>query len=133
MKRSVSGFTLVELMIVVAILAILSAIAVPAYGRYVERARRAQAAGVISDMQLRLERWRADNPTYNVANGAAGFGAFPDTENYTVTLTNATATGYTLTAVGREAQANDDTCSSVSVTMAAGTTTKASGQEECWK
>ena len=133
MRRSVLGFTLIELMITVAILAILSAIAIPAYGRYAERARRAQAPVLIGDMQMRLERWRADNPTYAVTSGTAGFGTFPSNDNYTISLTGATATGYTLTAVGRGKQASDDTCSSVAVTMANGETTKASGTAECWK
>lgn len=133
MRRNAFGFTLIEIMIAVAILAILAAIAIPTYGRYTERARRAQAITLIGDMQLRLERWRADNPSYDVESGTAGFGSYPSTENYTISLTDADAVGYTLTAEGRNQQANDETCSSVSVTMADGEISKAAGQEECWK
>jgi general secretion pathway protein G len=53
-----AGLTLLELMIVVGLIAILTAIAVPAYGQYTERARVSQAARDIGDLQMKIERFR---------------------------------------------------------------------------
>ena len=133
MRKTNFGFTLIELMITVAIISILAAFALPAYGRYVERARRVQAITAISDMQMRLERWRADNPTYLVTNGAAGFGNFTTTDYYTIALSGASATGYTLTATGTGPQASDSKCATVSIVYLNGATTRGSGQDVCWK
>lgn len=65
------GFTLIELMIVVAIIAILASIAYPAYDRYVTRAQRADAHDALMQIQLAQERWRANNPEYTEDLGAA--------------------------------------------------------------
>ena len=54
------GFTLLELMIVVAVIAILAIIAVPSYIEQVRKGKRAEAVQAIGDIQLRQERWRAD-------------------------------------------------------------------------
>lgn len=72
------GFTLIELMIVVAIVAIFAAIAIPAYGEQVRKSRRAEASRFAGDIQLSLERWRAENPSYAVcAPAPCGSGTYP--------------------------------------------------------
>ena len=58
------GFTLIELMIVVMVVAILSAIAMPAYTDYVRRARRSDALEELLRLQQAEEKWRANNSTY---------------------------------------------------------------------
>ena len=55
-KRSARGFTLIELMIVVAIIAIISAIAVPMYGNYVQKSRRTDAKAKLMEVAQSLER-----------------------------------------------------------------------------
>ncbi len=56
-----AAFTLVELMLAVAIVAVLTAIAVPAYSRYVDRGRVAQAKGDIVNMEVAIAQYVADN------------------------------------------------------------------------
>ena len=64
MSKIHRGFTLIEVMIVVAIIAILAAIAVPAYNDYMRRARVAEAVTALADMEARLEQFFQDNRTY---------------------------------------------------------------------
>ena len=58
------GFTLIELMIVVAVVAILAAVAMPSYLQSVQKSRRADAIARIAQLQQAQERWRASNATY---------------------------------------------------------------------
>lgn len=59
MRKEAAGFTLIELMITVAIVAILSAIAYPSYQEYVLRTRRVEAMDLLGEAAARQERWRA--------------------------------------------------------------------------
>lgn len=69
MKRTSRGFTLIELMVVVMIVAILSAIAIPAYQDYVLRARVTQAIAWLSASQAKMEQCYQDNHSYKVDSG----------------------------------------------------------------
>lgn len=91
--RAQSGFTLIELMIVVAVLGIIAAIAYPSYTEHVKAGRRADAMGAVGDLQMRQERWRAEHTTY----GAQGdMGTMPTSDYYTYNVTG--GAGYTITA-----------------------------------
>lgn len=69
-----AGFTLIELMIVVAIVGILAAIAWPAYQNYVESARRADAQGALMSLANAMERFHTTNRTYAGASVGSGAG-----------------------------------------------------------
>lgn len=97
-----NGFTLIELMIAVAVIGILAAIAVPAYNEYIARGKIAEATSTLSDLRMKMEQYFADNRTY--LNGpctpAAG-----STKYFTYSCNPAaTATTYTIEAVGITAQ-----------------------------
>ena len=68
--RSNSGFTLIEVMITVAIVAILGAIAVPSYNEYVQRARITEATSALSDMRNKMEQYFQDNRTWTPGGGS---------------------------------------------------------------
>lgn len=65
------GFSLLELMIVLAIISILAAIAIPNYNDYVTRSKITEAVGTLSDLRVRMEQYFQDNRYYN-ADGSAG-------------------------------------------------------------
>jgi len=67
-----TGFTLIELMIVVAILGILMSIAVPAYNEYIRRGHRAAAQQFLLDIAQRQEQYLLDNRQYATALGPPG-------------------------------------------------------------
>jgi type IV pilus assembly protein PilE len=101
------GFTLIEVMIVVAIIGILSAIAVPAYTDYVRRAKIAEATSALSTMRVKFEQYFQDNRGYTGSCTATVIPATsiahapPATQNFTFACNPAPdATTYTLVATG---------------------------------
>lgn len=70
--RKAAGFTLIEVMITVAIIGILATIAIPAYTDYVTRGRLAEAHSTLADMRVRMEQFYQDNRTYAGAPACTG-------------------------------------------------------------
>ena len=103
------GFTIIELMIAVAIIAILAAIALPAYEDYVRRAKLTEAFTALADFRVRMEQFYQDNRRYDGGGldgcGAAApnskaftFGCVPGlapSQTYTITATGITNQGLT--------------------------------------
>ncbi|MGL6040469.1 MAG: type IV pilin protein [Deefgea sp.] len=108
----VSGFTLIELMITVAIIGILASIAIPAYGDYVRRAKATEAASSLSTLRLKLEQFYQDNRNYG-ASSKCGFNSsqvvsLTSDRYFTISCALASdAQGYTLTATGSLQASND--------------------------
>lgn len=118
MMNKQHGMTLIELMIVVTIIALLSAIAYPAYREQVRSSNRADCAGVLTSFSNAMERYYTVNNTYlGAAAGGADTGApavFPPTcpvdgaaATYNLTIQAATAATYTLAAVPTGGQTGD--------------------------
>lgn len=106
------GFTLIEMMIVVAIVAILASVAIPNYSEYVQRSNRGEAVATMLEASNWLQRGYTINNTYVGATTAtlqtAGLGTSPKTgtAKYNLALSNVSATSYTLTATA----VNTDKC-----------------------
>ena len=119
-----SGFTLIELMVVTAILAIIVTIGYPLYVEQSYKARRADAKTALTDAAQTIERCRTNTNTYvgcySTQNSPEGY--------YQVTY-SATASTYTLTATAQGVQAKDTDCASFTFTH---TGNKGATSSKCW-
>jgi type IV pilus assembly protein PilE len=101
-KRN-SGFTIIELMIVLVIVAILLALAYPSYVNYVRKANRGEAQQLLLNWAVNQEIFRANNTTYADTDDIAA----PTLDKFTFTITNVSATSYTVQAEAIGDQAKD--------------------------
>jgi len=110
-KKPSYGFTLIELMIVVVIIGVLAAIAMPAYTGYSQKARRSDAKHALLDMQLNQEKWRANNISYTNSLTALGWaGGESQDAHYDLSLTSVTTNEYTIEADPKGLQLSDTSC-----------------------
>ena len=125
--KSQQGFTLLELMIVVAIIAILAAIAYPSYQDSVRQARRAAAQSDLVEMSNFMERSFTEINTY-VGPSFASAGITSDF--YTYSLTTQTATAFTLDAVPKAGTTQaSDSCGTMTLNQTGAKTAAITG---CW-
>ncbi|MDO9005181.1 MAG: type IV pilin protein [Aquabacterium sp.] len=103
--RLARGFTLIELMIVVAIVGILASVALPAYNDYIRRGSLPDATSGLSNAQIRMEQYYQDHRSY-LDGSTCGF-VPPQTKYFTFTCVDAdiSATTYTLQASGKSGTA----------------------------
>jgi type IV pilus assembly protein PilE len=157
MNKQTAGFTLMELMIVIAIIGILAAIAYPSYQDKIQKSRRADATGALLGFASAMERHATVKNNYCNAGGAGGANdavACPDGDAtndtgtptiyattspvdggeayYNLTISAASATAFTLTATPTGKQATDK-CGTLTLTNT-GTRGTSSGLPvaDCW-
>jgi type IV pilus assembly protein PilE len=138
--RAAPGFTLIELMIALAIVAILAAVALPSYQSYVVRTQRAAAAGCLAEMAQFMERVYATNLRYDQNNAAAT--ALPASQcvndtaaRYTIALAAVGQTTFSLTATPQGVQASaDGACATLSLTQTGAKVVSGTGTvAHCWR
>ncbi|MFC3816509.1 type IV pilin protein [Lysobacter sp. GCM10012299] len=142
-RYRVSGFTLIELMIAVLVVAVLMAIAYPSYNNHVVKSRRAAAAACTIEVSQFMERYYSTNLKYRDASSNAP--AIPNMQcrtdlaaHYTIGLAGGTTdTTYTAQAVpvaGSQQAARDTKCATIGITQAGVKTESgtAASAAECW-
>ena len=128
MKKGISGFTLMEILIAVAIVGILAAVAYPAYQDQVAKTRRSDAKIALTQAASAQERFFTQNNSYT-ANTADVGGATSPEGYYAISIPVQTTTTFTLTATAIGAQAGDANCASFSITH---TGAKTATNTDCW-
>ena len=111
MRNLQQGFTLIEVMVVVAIVGILSAIAYPSYTEYIARGHRAEARANLLQAAQWMERAATANGTYPTASSAASAIAALEAQlkmdRYGIKVDSTNGSSYTLTATPKGAQLKD--------------------------
>ena len=140
------GMTLIELLVAVAIVAIIASIAVPSYSGYVTRSKRAVAKSALSVVADRQEQFFIDNKRYaddlteigydsekiGVNDNGQAVAVDADDRVYVISLADTSATTYTIEATPQLAQADQDTaCGTLSLTQA-GQKLQSGDGTDCW-
>ncbi|MBL4707197.1 MAG: prepilin-type N-terminal cleavage/methylation domain-containing protein [Flavobacteriales bacterium] len=134
MKKKSIGFTLIEVMIVIAIIGILAAVAMPSFMDSIRKGRRADASDSLLFIQQLQEKYRANNTTFS-ALGTIGYSGTTSSDGYyTMTVTGTSATGYTITAtaVSGKSQASDTGCTALTIVASSGDPRGTKGPASCW-
>lgn len=130
------GFTLVELLIVVAIIGVIAAIAVPQYGDYVTRSKLTEATATLSEHRVKMEQYFQDNRTYVSACATGSIAVTPTGRYFGYACSNLSATTFTVTATGIAAQGTDGFVFTIDQANARGTTGVKTGWSgagaTCW-
>ena len=118
-KKIVLGFTLIELMVTVAVVAILAAVALPSFQDYILRSRRTEGKAILLSTQQIVERGYTDLNNYAsaVASAVGASGLMSEHGYYLVTSTSATASTFALSSTPQGRQSNDK-CKTLTIDQA---------------
>ena len=135
-RQQKKGFTLIELMIVIVIVAILAAIAIPSYQNFVRQAQRSDGTTALMDIRMAQERHRANNVQYAATVGElTGIGALSPEGRYDLAIDDnpaPNATSFRATAEKRaDGGLSDPACSTLWLRYNAGEVTR--GPDGCWR
>lgn len=128
-----SGFTLIELMIVIVVIGILAVIAASVYKTFILKGRRADGINAILNLQLAEERYRSTNTQYGSIAQVGGSSTSPQ-GYYSLAVSNVGASSYTITATAQGNQASDSnggtSCTTLTLAVSNGTATQTPAA--CW-
>ena len=137
MKSKNRGVTLIELMVVILVVGILAAFAVPSYRQYLLRTHRAEAKSALLNLAAAQEKFYLQNNTYAEDDALAdappaGLGLSDTTENgyYSIEITAADADGFSATATAENGQADDGHCATFTIDQAG---SKTATSADCWQ
>ena len=135
MKRNPSGFTIIELLIVIGILIIFTSIAIPSYKEYVFKGNRSDAITALLNLHLAQERWRAQNASYtqsladiwadNANKSSQGFYAL------SIDAAKTNENEFVITATAIDKQENDEKCKVFRITQN-GADKSSEQKRKCW-
>lgn len=131
--RKIFGFTIIELLIALAIIGIIAIVAAGFYRNYGLKAKRADGINAILTLQLAEERYRSNNTTYGSLGQINGSTTSPQ-GYYNLSISNVGASSFTITATAQGTQANDveggTACGTLTLTVNNNTVTQT--PTACW-
>ncbi|SRR5579883_673949 len=134
MRTKQRGFTLIELLVTIAIVAILALIAIYVFSSQVSKSRRSDGINSLLSISLAEERYRSTNTQYGTLTQVWGSTTTSAEGYYTLSVSNVSATSYTITATAQGSQANDSengtSCATLTLAVSNGTITKT--PSVCW-
>ena len=130
-SRRPPGFSLIELMIAIAVIGLLAAVALPTFMDSVRKSRRTDAIAAMAAIQQAQERWRASNPAYTTTWADLAASSATPKGYYTLALTTPAAPddriGYDLVATAASSQADDVLCKKMAIELRRGNLRYGSG------
>lgn len=125
------GFTLIEMMVVVAVIAILASVAFPSYKKMVLKSHRTEAHALLQAAQLGQEKFRINSTTYSSSLSGNAFSRVGTSEYYDLSVSNASESGYLLTATAKGTQTDDTGCTTITLEQTASDITYGPSSA-CW-
>ena len=133
MSLKLSGFTLIELMITVAILAIIAAVAIPSYTSYVDRGKRAEARTALLDIAARQERYYSNERQYADQLSKLRMSGTSENSYYTLSVTLPSGSNnQDFDATATPAGWTDDKCGNLGIDETGAKTQSLGDRALCW-
>ena len=134
-SRPIKGFSLIELMIAIAIVGIIAGLAIPSYNNYILKSGRAEAKGVLLQVAQTLERCYTRYSAYDADACPIdqGYTVMSENDRYELTATTVGANAFELTAVPQAGQAKDTKCGNFTLEHTGNRGISGSGaKKDCW-